>query len=163
MGTIWWPLRWKSLAPKSKILRGGPQKIRKPEKVKQRKKNHWNKEEEKIVSLHTNISDKPSDHRSSWPPEEGVLNCNRQTDTHMNMATVWLNRPSGTDWVKILRHKYFIYNIYILFNNIFSCNFFYNNNKKKIKKKVILKFECLLDIYVILCALFLCSFLDFPG
>ena len=43
------------------------------------------------MSLNANISDTPFDQRSLRLPDEGVLNCH----THTDIATLWLNRPSG--------------------------------------------------------------------
>ena len=39
------------------------------------------------MSLHAHISDTPFDEMSLQPPEEGILNCHRQTDRHTNIQT----------------------------------------------------------------------------
>ena len=42
----------------------------------------------KKSSSHAYISDMSFDQRSPGPIEKGVLNCHRQTDTQINMATL---------------------------------------------------------------------------
>ena len=58
------------------------------------------------MSLQTNISDTPFNQRSLLPPEEGVLNCHRQTNTPTDIATLLLNRPSGPRQWKLKTIKY---------------------------------------------------------
>ena len=44
----------------------------------------------KIVSLQPNISDTPFNHKSTRPPEEGVLKHNGQTNRHTDRLTLRL-------------------------------------------------------------------------
>ena len=76
--------------------------LKKYQKLKIRKKRR------KKVLSNANISNTLFDQRSPQHPEENVLNCHRQqkkTDTRTDMATQWLNWPSGLIQMKMLKHE----------------------------------------------------------
>ena len=65
-------------------------------KLSKLKKNHTNwRKKEKIVSLQAKISNMPFDQKFFWPPEMGVSQWRRQTNTQTDIAALWLNRPRG--------------------------------------------------------------------
>ena len=75
-----------------------------PPKKPLSKSLNWG-EKPKTVSMHGNIGRTRFNQRSPRPLEEVVLNYHRHTDRHTHtqtgMATLWLNRLSGADSVKI--------------------------------------------------------------
>ena len=72
--------------------------LQKLKKVEQREKI-IETEKEKNVPLHANISDTPFDQKFPRPPEEGVLNCHRQTNKQTDRHT-YGHRDSMTESVK---------------------------------------------------------------